>query len=971
MIALPRLFFAALILVFGLAGFSRAQSELRHPSGQDYLDPEETVRRFEVPDGFEVNLFAAEPDLINPIAMAFDERGRLFVVESFEYPKGTPPGETPKDRIKIFEDTNGDGRADKITVYAEGFNLATGIAVGHGGVFVGAAPDLWFLRDTDGDDRADTREVLLTGFGRHDTHELLNTFTWGPDGWLYGLHGVFTQSEVNGIKMDAAVWRYHPRSRRFERFAEGTSNPWGIDFDDGGRAFLTACVIPHLFYMVPGGRYIRQGGQNQNPYDFGQLPEISDHQHHEESGWAHSGCVVIEGPTWPEELRGSVIFGSIHGCSIKRDVLSRRGSSFIASHAPDFLKSGDRNFRPVHQEVGPDGAIYVTDWHDQWPCHQTPPDLWDKERGRIYRIVYRGTKNDAVADLGQRSNRELVGLLRSPNPYLHRTARRLLDERQARDAAPELVAMLFAREPRGPDAVALRALWTLDALGEFDESLAVRCLEHPSADVRAWAVRCLGEAGAISSDLAHRLAEVAETDGSADVRLQLAASCQRLDAAAARPILEALARHDEDADDPMLPLMIWFAYEGHLPERAEEALDWLRRDVADHAIVREAMLPRVLRRLASTGKSPDLAATLQFSADLGEAPLKRAALEGVIEALEEGRTGPPENWTEVRRALLAVEDRGVQSAALRVGAHLRDPVSVARLSEVARDRRVAREERTVAVQSLAAARLPETAETLQALLVEEEPLDVRRAALVGLGQFPDRDVAEDLLARWAELSDVLRAESLRLFATRATWADVLLDALADGRLQATELSTRSAQQIAALERGRLRDKLARVWGTVTVRRQTPEEMEQLLKRMARVVREQEADSDAGRLVFEKTCAVCHRFQGRGATVGPDLTGADRSVDYLLLNILDPNRVVGQPYFTHVVATTDGRVITGRLLRETPQAITLVGENDKVDTVPRADVEEHVVKTVSVMPEGLPKDMSDEQFRNLVGYLRRR
>src|SRR5262245_4238960 len=329
------------------------------PSGQPYLTPEESVKRFQVPPGWEVKVFAAEPDIINPIAFTIDERGRLWVVECFEYPKRTPPGKRSRDRIKILEDADGDGKADKVTVWAEGkdfpagdhnngFDMASGIEVGYGGVFLGAPPYLFFLKDTNGTGKCDSREVLLKGFGSQDTHETLNTFQWGPDGKLYGLHGIFTQSKVNGVQMNAAVWRYDLPQKRFDIFAEGTSNPWGMDFDCHGQCFLACCVIPHLFHMVPGGTYKRQAGSSFNPYAYGLLNEICDHTHHKESGWAHAGLLVLEGEHVPKAYQGSVLMGSIHGCCIKRDVLRPHGSSFLASCEPDFLTSADKNFRPIN-----------------------------------------------------------------------------------------------------------------------------------------------------------------------------------------------------------------------------------------------------------------------------------------------------------------------------------------------------------------------------------------------------------------------------------------------------------------------------------------------------------------------------------------------------------------------------------------------------------------------------------------------
>src|SRR6266404_4749208 len=416
------------------------------PASTPALPPEESQGKFVVPPGFEVRLFAAEPEVVNPVAMTWDERGRLWVLELYEYPLGAKQGEKPRDRIKILEDTDGDGRADKVTVFADGLNLATGLQLGNGGVYVGQAPEFLFLEDTDGDGKADKRTVLKTGFGQHDRHELLNGFTWGPDGWLYMTHGVFTHSVVkdpnnpldNGVKMDAAVARYHPRTKKFEVFADGTSNPWGVDFDRAGNAFVSACVIDHLFHMAPGGQYVRQGGIPVNPYGYELLPSIVDHKH---KMAAYSGVQVYQGNQFPEEYRGTILMGNIHDNAIHQDQLTSNGSSFKASFKQDFVRANDGWFMPVSTQVGPDGAVWVMDWYDKYPCYQNAnadPEGVDRELGRIWRVVYTGKNPGAEVpsrprvdmDLAKLSSTDLVKLLAHPNVWQRRMAQRLLSERR-------------------------------------------------------------------------------------------------------------------------------------------------------------------------------------------------------------------------------------------------------------------------------------------------------------------------------------------------------------------------------------------------------------------------------------------------------------------------------------------------------------------------------------------------------------
>src|SRR5687767_9334946 len=312
--------------------------------------------------------------------MSWDERGRLWVAELYEYPLGAKPGQKPRDRIKILEDTDADGRADKVTVFADGFNLLSGILVGNGGVYVGQAPDFLFLEDTDGDDKADKRTVLRTGFGLHDRHELLNSFTWGPDGWLYMTHGVFTHSKVRrpeqkpeeGFKLDAGVFRVklssdkseqsnksEPRAASYEVYADGTSNPWGVDFDARGNAFVSACVIDHLFHMAPGGLYQRQGGAPENPYAYELLPSIVSHKHFRA---AYAGIQIYQGGIYPADTHGHLFIGNIHDNAIHEESLTPVGATFKAAPVRDFLRANDGWFRPVSTQTGPDGFLWIMDW---------------------------------------------------------------------------------------------------------------------------------------------------------------------------------------------------------------------------------------------------------------------------------------------------------------------------------------------------------------------------------------------------------------------------------------------------------------------------------------------------------------------------------------------------------------------------------------------------------------------------------
>ena len=547
------------------------------------LPPDRAAQEATLPPGFAMKLFAAEPDIVQPIAFCLDDRARLWVVESHTYPQRAKDGEG-RDRILVFEDTDGDGHFDKRTVFIEGLNLVSGIEVGFGGVFVGAAPQLLFIPMQDGDAPKPAGEprVLLDGWGYDDTHETLNTFAWGPDGWLYGCHGVFTKSKVGKpgtpdaerVKLDAGVWRYQPVRGEFEVFSEGTSNPWGIDFDARGQCIVEACVIPHLFHMIQGGRSERQAGPHANPYTYDDLKTIADHRHYlgdkgphagngksdaAGGGHAHAGLLIYQGESWPEPFRGKYFMNNIHGARINMDVPEQTGSGLVAHHGADFILFNDSWSQILNLLPDQDGSVFMIDWYDKNQCHNPNPAAHDQTNGRIFKVVYNGQKTTPV-DLAKKNNDELAALAIGKNEWLSRHARRLLQERaQAKPLALPTLATA-AREAAPHEA--LRALWALHATGGLTEPLLLEALAGKPGreDVAAWAIQLACER-APSAPVLAQLARLASESASPVVRLYLASAAQRLPVEQRLPILEPLLTRAEDAKDINLPLMEWYALE--------------------------------------------------------------------------------------------------------------------------------------------------------------------------------------------------------------------------------------------------------------------------------------------------------------------------------------------------------------------------------------------------------------------------
>ncbi|MHA3774076.1 PVC-type heme-binding CxxCH protein [Verrucomicrobiota bacterium sgz303538] len=539
------------------------------------LTPEGTAEALQLPPGFSVKVVAGEPDVHQPVAYTIDDRGRLWVLENSNYPNC--PGE-PRDRILILEDTDGDGKADKQTVFFDKLTFATGIQVGFGGVWVGAPPNLLFFPDKDHDDKPDGEpEKVLDGWGWEDTHETLNDFTWGPDGWLYGTQGVFTNSNVGKpgtpnaerVPINAGVWRFHPVTRKFERYTEGGSNQWGIDWNDRGQAFFAACVIPHIWQCIQGARYHRQAGQHFNKHTYDDIKTIGGFEYEKR---AYCGAMVYLGGLFPKEFRDTFFFSDIHMNKMRNERMVREGSGYKAERNLDFVVSKDPWYRGLSPQYGPDGAVYLNDWYDKVPCHQQK-DQTDRTNGRLYKISFQGVEKVSELDLQKLSDAELVSMQLSQNDWFVRHARRILQERGPKPEVHSALEKIIRENP--DDTRQLRALWALHVTKGLKEPLALELLSNKSEYVRGWTVQVLCEDGAPSPEVLARLAEMAKSDASPLVRLYVASAAQRIPVGDRWPILSALVAHEEDTNDHNIPLMVWYAAEPAVaadPAKATELL---------------------------------------------------------------------------------------------------------------------------------------------------------------------------------------------------------------------------------------------------------------------------------------------------------------------------------------------------------------------------------------------------------------
>jgi putative membrane-bound dehydrogenase-like protein len=958
-------------------------------------EAEQTLAQMHVDDGFRVTLVAAEPVVRQPVAFAFDDRGRLWIAEAFSYPTRRPPGEG-LDRLIILEDADGDGKFETHKVFAEKLNLVSGFELGFGGVWVGAAPELLFIPDRNQDDVPDAPPmVLLDGFGFQDTHECLNSFHWGPDGWLYGIQGVFNFARIGQPGADqnhrrelrAGVWRYHPTRHEFEIFAHGGSNPWGLDHDERGQLFMTHCRSywgrGGTTHVIQGGQFWNQANANYAPYIVADPPRdfpgfrnylLASARYDHGAGGAgapgtdaiygghsHVGTMIYLGDNWPDVFRGHLFTHNLHGHQINQQVQRPLGSGFDTVHAgKDHLFCTDPKYVAIDLQYGPDGAVYIIDWYDQQHCHNPNTERWDRGNGRVYRLQFDAAFKPAKVNLGVKSDVELVEVLEHKNAWYGRTARRLLQERaQERPLDAKALAALEKKRTRANRLeVQLLALWTSHGVGALSESALAVALRDPAPYVRAWAIQCAAERGPIDRTLADRLTTLAKEDPSPVVRLYLASAAQRVSKEIAWPMLEALARHSEDREDRNIPFLLWHSLATRFLEQPDRAL----------AIAQSTLLPQLADWVywyAATQDGP-IAERAITTLDHLDGDALRRRLAGIWLALEpRANVAMPEAWKRVATTLYAHRDPRVRRDAERIASVLGDHSMHARLRGTLVDRGASRADRQHAFEVLGRAA---SVENLPAFLALLDDADFRRPTLDRLASFDSPEVPNALLRRFQDFTAEDRTAALNALTRRAGTAIALLDAVADGRLKRDQLSAFYVRQLSELKNSDVDRRVAATWGRI---KPTPAEKQALIAKLEVIFNEAPLwayDGGAGRQHFQKLCSPCHVLGQDGTRIGPELTGAGRNgIRYFLENIVDPNAVVGDDFQMTTVETKAGDVISGLVLNENASALTLRTTTAE-QVVAKAQVTERIKGEMSLMPEGLLEQLSPREQIELLKYL---
>ncbi|MDB5385486.1 MAG: Cytochrome c [Planctomycetaceae bacterium] len=976
------------------------------------MAPDEVVRTAKLPPGFVLSVFAAEPHVQNPIAITTDERGRLWVAENYSWAGGGAGGFDPnqRDRIVVLEDSDGDGKHDKRTVFWDSARKLTSVEVGYGGVWAICLPNLLFIPDANRDDVPDSApQVVLDGLNEGTVgHTPANGLKWGPDGWLYARHGIQATSSIGKpgsgesqrIKINTGVWRYHPTRGAVETVMHGMTNSWGYDFDQHGEQFVINTVIGHLWHVVPGAHTRRMYGIDLNPHTYQLIEQTADHVHWDTGeswsdvrkgitdktsaaggGHAHIGLMIYQGDNWPEEYRNRAYTLNLHGLRINSDILVRQGAGYTAKHGPDLCFLKDPWFRGMDLITGPDGGVFIADWSDTGECHDH--DGVHRTSGRIYKLTHGQPKKVPAFDLATAKSSELVQLQLKANTWWPRQARRILEERAAKDAQqPDLV------EAR--DAIArlllqddlnirqrLRLLESIHALrgtvdvaftapakisDEHERALRLRLIIEVCADDRA------GLAPDQALDPARRqavlealLLTTAQSDPSGLVQLYVASAMQRLTVDKRWSIAEALAAKPDFANDRMFPLMVWYGIEPSVPRDPVRALALAKSSripFLTECIARRLTL-EIERDPATVDKLVALAVKDESAHGVSIISGMALALNGWQKAKE------PAGWPQAADKFSKLDNADVKRHLQGLSVVFGDGRALDELRKLVTDGNAEPESRRQALRALLVSKPADYVPTLFNLLGDRAMIF---EAIRGLAQYDHPDTPQQLFNRSGIFGLAERSEMINTLVSRPAYAKVLMEALRNKKIAATEITAFHARQIRSFENEGLTKDLTELWGDVRVTAAEKRTLIDQFKTQLTSSKLAQANLSSGRATFQKTCANCHVLYGVGRKLGPDITGSNRkNLDYLLENVVDPSASVGADFRALTVILDSGRVLSGVVSEQNERTLTLQTAQEPV-TLDRKQIEETKQTNLSVMPDGLLQNLNPEQIRDLMGYL---
>lgn len=974
--------------------------------------PEEERKLFRLPPGFEAQLVAAEPDIHKPLNLAFDDRGRLWVTDTVEYPFPPKDGKKSRDTVKILEDFADDGRARKITTFADDLVIPIGIlplpAVKPQDALVFSIPSIYRLRDPKGGEHAESREVFYTEYGRRDTHGLTGSFSWGFDGWIYAVHGFSNDSTVkakdgSSIHMQSGnTYRMRPDGSHIEFFTHGQVNPYGLSFDPLGNLYSADCHTQPIYQLLRGAWYPSFGKPDDG---LGFAPEM--YKGYTEST-AVAGIAYYAADHFPPAWRDSAFIG---------DVISRRVNQFaIEWHGSSpkgilkrFLESDDPWFRPVYVQLGPDGALYVADFYNRIIGHYEVPLTHpgrDRTSGRIWRIVYRGDKpGSPETGFGTPAPRldwttaaisDLIKDIDHPNMTVRMHAMSQLVERGGKDGR-RMLRELFASEKASPWQW-VHGLWVLERGGDLDDGLLSRGANHPDRGVRVHAQRILSERTTLTP-FQHSLAVGALWDEDAHVRRAAAdALGQHPSTDNVRPLLDL--RQRVPAEDTHLLHVVRMALRDQLrspdawPQLAGEAWnDEYRRAIADVSLgVSSAeSAAYLMAHLQRHDEKGDLRTrTVHHIARYGSDAMTRQLLElvrqkdaknlgeqvALFRAIQRGTqergaqlAAPVRAWAVdlIGRLLTSKRAANVEAGIKLIGElKLKDQQN--RLVEVAGSRKAPEGQRKAALDALASLDASRHSAVLGGVLADAEaPIALREQSAKLLAQANQPQTQAELLKILPAVPARLQTSIAVSLAASSAGAEKLLDTVKAGKASARLLQDPAVKpRLEATNLPHLKERLEELTAGLPP---AGKEVQELIQRRREGFHRAKKEAALGAQVFTKNCANCHQVGGQGARVGPQLDGVGvRGLDRLLEDVLDPNRNVDQAFRQTTLTLENGQVLTGLLLKEEGEVLVLADSQGKEVRVAKKDVDERSTSQVSPMPGNFAEAIPEGDLNNLLAYL---
>ena len=988
-----------LVLIFPLAGVSQEKptdEKKPHPSIDELasklprvkpLTPAESLKQFQLKKGFHVELVAAEPLVRDPVAIDFDEHGRMFVCELPEYNGYAIEDFNEDGFIRMLEDKDGDGRFETSTIFADGLDYPTAVACWDGGLFVGAAPDLLYLKDTDGDGRADFRQIIFTGFGKDKAGEAhLNSFRWGFDNRFHfstNLSGGDIRAAGDENSKPVSVrnrgFIFDPRDlTAFELTSGGGQH--GMSTDNWGRKFVCQNSVPAQMLMYDD-RYLARNPHVRAPAaavsitpqgKFTKLFRITPDEPwrklrtslrktgrfrgSDEGGkpfgffTGATGITIYRGDAFPEEFRGNLLVGDVANNLIYRAMLKPNGLGLIAERTDEdaeFLASKEIWFRPVQMANAPDGSLFVLDIYRELieGAAFLPPEflkyldpVGGNDRGRIYRIVPDGFKQRKLPKFGEASVEELVSLLDHSNGWHRDTASRLLYQRQDRAAIPVLRKLAASGETAEGR---MGAMYSLRGLGSLEEATLLAAFDDPAPLVRASALR-LSES--LLSDSPLLTAKLATMTGDEDLRVrnQLAYS---LGAASGREATAALVKLSEtDGADSWMRLAI----QTSLHSSAGVAFGTLARNEefrkASHG---QTLLKALSEQIGLVNRQNEIAVVLRSVQTLPaeEKPLA----ESLVQALVKEQKG------EAREKLMS-------AAGGKAGELLGELVATAQQTASDSEKPVA--VRVAAIRTLKLSSFEDEAKRLGGLLNLQQPGEVQSAVLETLGEFPDDQVALLIVDQWRSFSPLVRAQATETLLSRKSWILTFLTAVEDEAIARGDVSPARIELLRKHPSQEISSRTTKLFGSSSGGGQRADVVARY-----QVALDLEGDAARGKAVFKKVCSACHRLENVGTAVGADLKAIrNRGLPAVLLNVLDPNREVKPRFLAYVVVLQNGKSVTGMIEKETANSLTIRRPDGTQAEIRRADIDELSSTGLSFMPEGLEKQIDQKAMADLLSYL---